>query len=166
MTVGPSPLKLLRAALITSVAILIGASILVPLFGFLAVPWLLSNVGIVIAWTAAVVASYWAIAVSVAVISGRPRVEIGPEGFDTRGILGHRYRRWNDIEGGFAVVRVGLQPAVAYSITAALKESARIQPIASLARQGHDEAVLFCGELTMAAGELAEVLNRWKQGAP
>jgi hypothetical protein len=160
VTVGPSPLKLLGTAVITSVAGIAGVSILVVVLGFLAAPWLLSHAGTIITGTAALLACYWAIAVPVAVVCGRPRVEIGPDGFETHGILGHRARRWSDIDGGFAVVRVGLQRAVAYRLTGAFKESARIQPIASLARQGHDEAILFCGELTMGAGELAQVLNR------
>jgi hypothetical protein len=166
VTIGPSPLKLLGTAVITSIAITAGASILVVFVGFLTGPWLLSHAGIIIACTAALLACYWGIAMPVAITCGRPRVEIGPDGFDTHGILGHRWRRWSDIEGGFAVVRVGLQPTVAYRLTGPLKESARIQPIASLAGQGHDEAILFCGELAMGAGELAEVLNQWKQGVP
>jgi hypothetical protein len=79
-------------------------------------------------------------------------------------LLGHRSRRWSDIEGSFVVIRVGLQSVIAYRLTGAFKASARIRPAPSLA--GNDEAILICGELAMGAGELVEVLNRWKQGMP
>jgi hypothetical protein len=52
---------------------------------------------------------------------------------------------------------------VAYHLTGAFKESAR-KKFASLA--GNDEAILICPELAIRAAELAEVLNRWKQGVP
>src|SRR5207248_2247986 len=142
VTIGPSPLKLLGTAVVTSVAITAGVSLLVVFLGFLVVPWFLAHAGTIIAGTAALLACYWAVAVPVAVVCRWPRVEIGPDGFNTQGILGHRRRRWSDVEGGFAVARVGLQPAVAYRITGACKESAGVQPIASLAKQGYDEAIL------------------------
>jgi hypothetical protein len=163
VTIGPSPAKIMVMAMITSIGTTAVASMLVVFVGFLATPWVLSHAGIIIACTAALVGCYWVMAVSVAIIYARPRVVIGPVGFDTQGILGNRWRRWSDIEGGFAVVRVGLQPTVAYRLTRAFKDSARIQPIASLAKQGHDEGILFCGELTMGAREIADVLNQWKQ---
>jgi hypothetical protein len=53
---------------------------------------------------------------------------------------------------------------VAYRLTDTFKESALIKPVASLA--GNDEAILICGELAIGAGELADVLNRWRQGVP
>jgi hypothetical protein len=164
VTVGPSPLKVLGKLAIAAVAITVGASILVVFVGSLAAPWLLSHAEIIIACTAALLACCCGVAVPGAAVWGRPRVEIGPDGFVTRGVIGNRSRRWSDIEGSFTVIRVGLQSMVAYRLTDAFKESARIQPSASLA--GNDEAILFCGELAIGAGELADVLNRWKQGVP
>ena len=105
-----------------------------------------------------------------AVIWARPRVEIGPDGFVDYGIVGHRSRLWNDIEGSFTVIRVGwpiavgLRPVVAYRLNETFKKSARIKPVASL--EGNDEAILICGELAIGAGELADLLNRWKHSAP
>jgi hypothetical protein len=99
---------------------------------------------------------YCGIAVLGAVSWARPRVEIGPDGFVDYGIVGHRSRRWSDIKGSVTVIRVGwpigvgLRPVVAYPLTDAFKESARIKPVASLA--GNDEAVLICGELAIGAG--------------
>jgi hypothetical protein len=175
VTVGPSPLKILGSVAIASVAITVGVTILVVflellaavgLLGLLAVsPWLWSYRWMIIACTAALVACYCGIAVLGAVIWARPRVEIGPDGFVDYGIVGHRSRRWSDIKGSFTVIRVGwpigvgLQPVVAYRLTDAFKESARIKPVASLA--GNDEAILICGELAIGAEELADVLNRW-----
>jgi hypothetical protein len=180
VTVGPSPLKVLGSVAIASVAISVGVTILVVflellaavgLLGLLAVPpWLWSYRWIITACTAALVACYCGIAVLGAVIWSRPRVEIDPDGFVDYGIVGHRSRRWSDIKGSFTVIRVGwptgvgLRPVVAYRLTDAFKESARIKPVASLA--GNDEAILICGELAIGAEELADVLNRWKQGVP
>ena len=165
VTVGPSPLKILGKVAIASIGITVGVPILIVLVGFLnQAPWLLSHVWIITACTAALVTCYCGVAVLVAIISGQPRVEIGPDGFVDHGVLGHRLCRWSDIEGDFAVIRVGLQSVVAYRLTDAFKESARIKPIPSLA--GNDEAILICGELAIGAGELAEVLNQWKQGVP
>jgi hypothetical protein len=155
---------------LASVAGTAGASIMVVFLGLLAHPWFLSNAGLIIACAVALLVCCCAIAVLGALLSGRPRVEIGPDGFTDYGILGHRSRRWSDVEGSFTVIRVGWpiaigrRPVVAYRLTGAFKESARIKPIASLA--GNDEAILICPELAIGAGELAEVLNRWKQGVP
>jgi hypothetical protein len=164
VTVGPSPLKILGKVAIVAIAMTVGAPILVVFVGFLAAPALLSHVWIITACTAALGACYCGIAVLGAVIWGRPRVEIGPDGFVDHGVLGHRTRRWSDIEGSFTVIRFGWGRVVAYRLTDTFKESARINPIASLA--GNDEAILICGELAIAARELADVLNRWKQGVP
>jgi hypothetical protein len=173
-TVGPSPLKILAKLAIVSGATTGGVTILVVflellaavgLLGVLAVPpELWSYRWIIIACTAALTACYCGIAVLGAIIWRRPRVEIGPDGFVDYGILGHRSRRWSDIEGSFTVIRFGWGRVVAYRLTDTFKESARINPIASLA--GNDEAILICGELAIAARELADVLNRWKQGVP
>jgi hypothetical protein len=144
VTVGPSPLKILRQVAIVFVAGTVGFSILVAFLGFLGAPWLLFNAWTIIACTAVLLACYCAIAVLGAVIWGLPRVEIGPDGFVDHGVLGHRSRRWSDIKGSFTVIRVGwpigvgLRPVVAYRLTDAFKESARIRPVASLA--GNDEA--------------------------
>jgi hypothetical protein len=130
--------------------------------------WLWSYRWIIVGCTAAIVACCCGIAILGAVLWTRPRIEIGPEGFVDYGVIGHRWRSWSDIEGSFTVIRVGwpfsvgLQPVVAYRLTEAFKDLARIKPVASLA--GNDEAILICGELAIGAGELADFLNRWKQG--
>jgi hypothetical protein len=139
-------------------------SVVVALVGFVASPWLLSSAWAIIGCTAALLAGYCGAATLGAVVCRRPRVEIGPDGFVTYGLVGHRSRRWTDIEGRFAVIRVGLQSAVAYRLAGDLKESARIRPATSPA--GSDETILICGELAMGAGQLADVLNQWKDGLP
>jgi len=178
LTVGPSPLKVLGSVAIATVAITGGLTILVVLLellaaarllGVLPMPaWVWSSRWTIVAWAAALVACYRGVAVLGAVIWARPRIEIGPDGFADYGVLGHRSRRWGDIVGGFTVIRVGWpfavgrQRVVAYRLTHAFKEAARIKPVALLG--GYDEAILICGELAIGAGELAEVLNQWKQG--
>jgi hypothetical protein len=170
VAVGPSPLKVFWKLAIASIAITVAAPIFVVFVGFLAAPSLLSYAWIITACTAALGACYCGFAVYGAVNWGRPRVEIGPDGFVDYGIIGHRSRRWSDIEGSFTVIRVGwpigigLQSVVAYRLTDDFKASARIRPIASL--EGNDEAILICAELAIGARELADVLNQWKQGVP
>lgn len=164
VTVGPSPLKIFGGLAFLSIAGTAGVAIVVVLFGFLSHPWLLANAWTIIAGTAALLAGWCALGVFGAIIWHRPRVEIDSGGFVAQGTFGRRPRRWSDIEGGFAVIRVGLQSVVAYRLTDGFKELARIQPIASLAE--YDEAISFCGELALGAGELADLLNRWKHDMP
>jgi hypothetical protein len=164
VTVGPSPLKIFGGIALLSIAGTGGVAIFVVFFGFLAHPWLLANAWTIIAGAAALLAGWCALAVFGALIWRRPRVEIDSDGFVTQGTFGRRPRRWNDIEGGFAVIRVGLQSVVAYRLTDAFKECVRIQPISSLAE--YDEAISFCGELAIGAEELADLLNRWKHDVP
>jgi hypothetical protein len=179
-TVGPNPFKVWGQLAIATVAITGGATMLVVVLEFLAAagllgwvplpPWLWLHHRSVITCISVLLVGYCAIAPLVAVISGRPKIEIGPEGFVDYGVVGHRSRRWNDIEGSFTVIRVGwpmafgLRPVVAYRLTDAFKQSARIKPVASL--EGNDEAILICSELAIGAGELADLFNRWKHIAP
>jgi hypothetical protein len=167
MTVGPSPLKILAATAFAAVAGTAGAAILVVFLGFLQTPWLLLHFQAIIVCTAAALVAFSAFAVFGSIRWVRPRVEIGPEGFVTYGMAGRRPRRWSDIEGDFAVLRVGWRKAVVYRLTDAFKASAPVAPLKpthSLA--GNDEAILFCEELALGARELAEVLNQWKRGVP
>ncbi len=164
VTVGPSPLKILGKLAIGSVAFTAVVGILILFMGFLGSAWILSLAWIILICTVALLACYCAIAVIVAGLCGLPRVEIGADGFVDYGIVGHRSRRWSDIEGSFVVIRVGLQRVVAYHLTAAAKESIRLMPGTSL--RGYDEALLICGELEMGTAQLAEVLNQWKLGLP
>jgi hypothetical protein len=169
ITIGPRPLKILGEVALVSIAGTAGVSILVVFLGFLTHPWFLSNAPIIIACAAAILICWCVIAVLGAILWGRPRVEIRPEGFTDYGILGHRSRRWSDIDGSFTVIpvgwpfAVGRRRVVAYRLTGALKESARGQ---SAWLAGNDEAILICPELAIGADQLVEVLNSWKQGVP
>jgi len=169
ITVGPRPLKILGELALVSIAGTAGVSILVVFLGFLTHPWFLSNAWTIIACAAAILVCWCVIAVLGAFLWGRPRVEIGPEGFTDYGILGHRSRRWSDIDGNFTVIgvgwpfAVGRRRVVAYRLAGAFKGSARGK---SAWLAGNDEAILICPELTIGAEQLAEVLNRWKQGVP
>jgi hypothetical protein len=161
--VGPSPLKILGSVAIVSVVGVALVFVLIQVMAVLATPWPLLHAGIILACTTVVLASYCVIALLVAIVWGRPRVEIRPDGFIDSGAAGSRSRRWSDIEGGFVVIRVWWQPKVAYRLTDAFKQSTRIKPIAALA--GYDEAILICGELAIGAAALAEILNQHKQRA-
>jgi len=118
----------------------------------------------IVAWIAALLACFCVFAVVCTILRGRPRVEIGPDGFVTQGAFGRRPRRWTDIKGDFAAVKVGFQTVVAYRLTDAARESDRVKPVAPPA--GYDDAIAFCGELSIGARELADVLNRRRQAVP
>jgi hypothetical protein len=161
VTVGPSPLKILGKLLIASVAITVGVTLVVVIVGFLAEPWLLAWSGIIIRGSGVIMVCYCLFATLAASILERPRVEIGLDGFVTQGTAGRRVRRWSDIEGDFTVIRAGLQTMVAYHLTGAFKDSGWKRPANS--PPGSDEVISFCGELSISATELVEVLNQWKQ---
>jgi hypothetical protein len=56
-----------------------------------------------------------------AVLRQRPRVVITPDGFTFHGPFGNRSYKWDDIEGRFAVIKIGLIKTVAYHLTAECK---------------------------------------------
>jgi len=141
-----------------------GFSVLIVVLGYLGNPWLLSHVEIIVAWIAALLACFCVFAVVCTILRSRPRVEISPDGFVSQGAFGRRPCRWTDIDGDFAAVKVGFQTVVAYRLTDAAREADRIKPVSPPA--GYDDAIAFCGELSIGARELADVLNRWRQGAP
>jgi len=169
VTVGPKPLKIFGELSLLFIVGTAGVSLLVVFLGYLAHPWFLSHAWVVVGCAAAMLACWSMIAVLGALVWRRPRVEIGPDGFTDYGILGLRSRRWSDIEGDFTVIQiswpfaVGRRHVVAYRLTSTFKKFARRKPAAL---SGNDEAILICPELAIAAAELSEVLNQWKQGMP
>jgi hypothetical protein len=180
VTIGPSKRKITRGLIVASVAIVGGLTLLVLILEYLAGVGLLGLLPVpprlwarrwaIVGGLSTLFAGYRGAAWLGAVIWNRPRIEIGPDGFVDYGVIGRRSRRWGDIEGEFAVIRVGWpfavgsQPVVAYHLTDVFKASTTIQPLESLS--GYDEAILICIELSAGAGELADLLNRWKQGTP
>jgi hypothetical protein len=160
ITFGPSLLKIFGSVTLASIGITVGVAVLVLLVALLTTDEVLSYAWVIAVGTAVLVGGFYGIAVAGAVFFGRPRIEIGLDGFVDHGIAARRSRRWSDIKGDFAVIRVGLQLVVAYRLTDDFKEILRLKPIPSLA--GYDEAILICGDLAIGAAELAEVLNQWK----
>jgi hypothetical protein len=179
LTVGPSLLKIVGGVTLATLAICVVLVALVfvleylanaGLLGLLPVPlWVWSHRWAIVGWTSLALASYRGIAVLGALLWSRPRIEIDSNGFTDYGVVGKRSRRWTDIEGRFSLIRIGFpfavgwQQVVAYRVTNECKTAAMIKPLDFLA--GNDEAILICGELTLSAVELADVLNRCKQDA-
>lgn len=118
---------------------------------------------IIVVVTGVLLACFLGAALLVAVIARQPSVEIGPEGFDFHRVFDRRgrWRRWSDIEGRFVVIKVGFGKGVGYRLTPHFKESAGIKPTTLFA--GNDEAI--SGAFDMPIGELAELLNRYKEDA-
>jgi hypothetical protein len=180
VTIGPSPRKIIGGIVVASMAILGGLTILVLALEFLASVGLLGLLPVsprlwarrwaIVGGLATLFAGYRGVALLGTMAWGRPRVEIGPDGFADYGVIGRRSRRFLDIEGSFTVIRVGWpfavgwQPVVAYRLTDAFKASTRIRPLDFL--PGYDEAILVCGELAIGAAELADLLNDRKRGLP
>ncbi|HWE97807.1 MAG TPA: hypothetical protein VG269_27880 [Tepidisphaeraceae bacterium] len=163
--VGPSPVKILGSVLVAAPLAVAGLAILIKFMGFLGPFWLRYHSNTILLCIAAAAACFCGIAIFVAMLGGRPYVEIGPDGFVTRGVAGIRSRSWGDVEGDFVVVKGWFQSTIAYRLTDAFKELRR-RAGSSTSPAGYDEAITFCGELRMPAEELAALLNQWKQGAP
>ena len=163
ITVLPSPIRVLRQVMLGSIVGVAGLAVMIVFLEYLGQPWLLAHARVLIVSALAIGAVFSGFAVFGALQWRRPRVEIGPDGFVTFGITSHRPRRWINVEGDFVVTRMALQPAVAYRLTDAFKQSLPKPPPAS--PTGTDEAITFCGELTMGAKELADLLNQRKQAS-
>ena len=95
-----------------------------------------------------------------ALIHDVPRLQIGPDGFVEHALLQSNSRRWNDIEGDFAVRVTPLGRAVVYRLTEAFRKS---QEVAEAKKVGTKE--LMFNTFPMSLGKLAELLNEHKQRA-
>src|SRR5690242_248785 len=70
----------------------------------------------------------------IAAIIQRPRVIITPKGFLFEKLIGREAHQWDEIDGQFAVIRIGIMKAVAYKLTPEYK-----------ARTGKKPTSLFSG---------------------
>jgi hypothetical protein len=95
-----------------------------------------------------------------AMILRRPRVVISPEGFTVHGTIGRQSYKWEDIQGRFAVIRIGVTKMVAFHLTAEYKERVGRKPTSRFA--GYDQA--FVGGFQLSLESLAELLNEHKEG--
>ena len=151
ITVAPSFLRMLRVLLVSNLLIIAGV------FGIA-----IGLVGVG-SWTiAACVLGVAATTVLqiVAALRKRPRAVITPEGFVFEKLFGRETHRWDEIDGRFAVIKVGWSQAVAYKFTSEYK--ARTGKKATSLLSGYDAAILGAA-LPCSARELAELLNEHKQ---
>jgi hypothetical protein len=95
-----------------------------------------------------------------AALRRRPRVVVTREGFVFEKLIGREVHRWDDIDGRFVVIKIGLNQAVAYNLTPEYKVRTGKKPTSLFS--GYDAAV-GGGALPCPAGELAELLNEHKQ---
>src|SRR5262245_43362587 len=161
--VGPSPLTLLGTLVFASLVLTasLAAFLLSLSLAVFGLGWFLSTGWVIVIVTGVLVACCCGALLSVAIIGRRPRVEIGPDGFIACTLFGSRSRRWSDIEGLFAVIKVGLQKGVGYHLSQDFKESACIKPTTLFA--GNDEVI--SGAYEMPTGDLAALLNQHKTRA-
>jgi hypothetical protein len=98
----------------------------------------------------------------VAVVRQRPRVVITPEGFTVYKLFGGQSRKWRDVHGEFAVIKLGWIKGVGYNLTDGHKARVGTKPTSLFS--GYDAAI--SGAFELSAEQLAEVLNAHaRQGA-
>jgi hypothetical protein len=153
VTVPPSPLRLLGTLLVGN--LLMAAGILGVSLG-------LVGVGTWTAVACAGVAALTTLLYLVACLRRRPRVVLTPDGFVAEKLFGRDARRWDEIDGPFAVIRIGWGEAVGYKLTPACRARTRKKSPPGLS--GYDGAVAGSA-LPCSAGELAELLNEHMRGA-
>jgi hypothetical protein len=142
VVVPPSLPRLLAALLVGGVGVVGG---LLLLFG----------PGPVLVAVASAVGGLIVLVFVVAVVRQRPRVVITPEGFTVYKLFGEESRKWAEVHGKFAVIRIGWNRAVGYNLTAGHKARVGKKPTSLFA--GYDAAV--SGAFGLPAEELAELLN-------
>jgi hypothetical protein len=97
----------------------------------------------------------------VSAIGKGPRVVITPEGFTFRHLFGDRSRRWEDVSGAFAVVRLGLTRSVGYRLSA--EYIARVGKKSKPRADGYDE--FLGGAFRLTPDQLADLLNQHNQSS-
>jgi hypothetical protein len=144
------PLSLLRLLVILLVCapIMVGSVFLI--FG----PGSILDAG------AAVISGLNILCFVVAAVRQRPRVVITPDGFVVHKLFGEESHLWENIEGPFAVIKIGVAKAVGFKLSASYKARIGKKPTSSFS--GYDAAI--GGAFKLSAKELAELLNaHWRQ---
>jgi len=97
-----------------------------------------------------------------AALQRRQRLEITAEGFTSYNLFGKRAKAhpWTDIDGHFAVIRIGWNEAVAYRLTAESKTRLGRRPTSVLS--GYDEAIP--GLFQLSARQIALQLENHRRG--
>jgi hypothetical protein len=151
VTIAPSLLRMLRILLLSNLFMVV--AIFCIAVGLIGVgTWTVVACVVVFALTTLLYIS--------AALRQRPRVVITPEGFVFEKLIGREGHQWEELEGPFAVIRVGLSKAVAYKLTPEYKARTGKKPTSMFS--GYDAAI-GGGALPCSAGELAELLNEHKQ---
>jgi hypothetical protein len=117
------------------------------------------GLGTLTALACAAVVSLSIVLCVVAAIRQRPRVVITPQEFTIYKIIGCESHKWDDIDGQFAVIKIGWSKAVAYHMTTEYKTRVGKKPTSMFS--GYDAAVM--GALRSSPEELAALLNEHKQ---
>jgi hypothetical protein len=151
VTIPPSLLRLLRTLVVSN--LLIVAGILAISIGAIGV-----GKGTVAVCAAVVALS--TVLYAIAAFRQRPRVVITPEGFTFEKLVGREAYRWEEIDGRFAVIKVGINKGVAYKLTPEHRARRGKKPTSSFS--GYD-GVVVGGALPRSAEEIADLLNEHKE---
>ena len=117
--------------------------------------WAAVGVGMVLYATVAAAVVLSLIAFVAMTVSQRPRLCITTEGFTYYKLFGKLAHTWQDIDGPFAVIKIGWTEAVAFKLTADYK--ARVGKKPTTALSGYDDAIVGVFEISKEA--LAALLN-------
>jgi hypothetical protein len=112
--------------------------------------------GPILMWIAIGIAALCAGCLALGVMSDTPRLVIRPEGFDFHPLHRVDSYSWGDIEGGFAVVRVGILKMIAFNLTSEFK-SRMTKKLSRPRFAGREAAVV--GEFDQSAERITEILN-------
>jgi len=117
--------------------------------------FLMFGPGTLLAVTAAVAGGVSGLCLVAAAVGQRPRVVITAEGFASQKLFGEESHKWQDVEGPFAVIKIGWGKAVGYNLRASYE--ARIVKKPTTLFSGYDAAI--SGAFRLSAEELADLLN-------
>ena len=117
--------------------------------------WPIVGVGTILFVVVGAAGVFSVLCLVVMVLSQRPRVVLTPEGFLHHKLFGCLAHKWEDIDGRFAVIKIGWSKAVAYKLATDYKARVGKNPTSHLS--GYDEAI--GGQFAISKEELAELLN-------
>jgi len=144
--IRPNFLKMLGAIVLGNL-LMVGSLLLI--FGFHTVLYV----------TCAVFLGVSVLLVMIGLVRQRPRIRISTEGFESLPLFGSQLYSWADVEGEFAVLKMGTSKLVVFHLTAGCK--ARLGKKPTRLYSGYDAALGGLYEVSIE--KLAEMLNRHKQ---
>jgi len=121
--------------------------------------WSIFGPGKIFATVFPVIAGLTVLMFIIALVRQRPSLVITSDGFTFRKLFGAKSFRWEEIDGPFAVIKIGFSKAVGYKLTQEYRERVGKKPTSQFS--GYDDAI--GGALKLSSGALALLLNQQRQ---